>query len=520
VAGDTVEKAPPLVGGRYELEALIGKGGVGEVWRARHVALNSPVAIKFLQPASAQRESAKRRFTTEAQLTAQLKTPSAVQVFDFGITDEGQPYLVMELLEGETLGLRLQRLKRLGVADTARFLGQAARALQRAHQLGIVHRDFKPDNIVIYPDDEGKEQVKVLDFGVAKLVGALEDRGEQNPNQPVGETTSFTRTGAVLGTPLYMAPEQILDATHVDARADIWAFGVVAFECLTGRPPFTGGNLLELFARIQSGLHADPSFVEPSVPPTFDAWFNTACAPDPEKRFTNAMVAWRQLATALGLPGADSTPSLEPNATSGERRVVGTAPASGEQGDAPAIEARETMGELRGRTHGDSFASLQRISIDELPGLATHSRPSAPSPSVPAPQAVTKGKGVWWLAGFLLVAACSAVAAWRVVSLPASRFEPTPTHSIATADLPAPSTVPSASTAAALAAGAPMEAPSVSATPAAPPVDTSLPASAHPSPPTPPAVPSSSTPRPRRPASSPPAAPRPAATPADPGSYR
>ncbi|MGH7295484.1 MAG: serine/threonine-protein kinase, partial [Polyangiaceae bacterium] len=178
MSGDPVQQSSHLVGGRYELEALIGKGGVGEVWRARHVALNSRVAIKFLQPASAQKESAKRRFTTEAQVTAQLKTPSAVQVFDFGVTDDGQPYLVMELLEGETLGLRLQRLKRLGVVETARILAQAARALQRAHQLGIVHRDFKPDNIVIYTDDEGREQVKVLDFGVAKLVGALEDQGE------------------------------------------------------------------------------------------------------------------------------------------------------------------------------------------------------------------------------------------------------------------------------------------------------------------------------------------------------
>src|SRR5262249_21376696 len=137
-----------LVGGRYELEELLGQGGMGEVWRARHVALNSHVAIKFLQGASAHRESTRKRFLTEAQVTAQLKTRYAVQVFDFGITDEGQPYLVMELLDGETLGKRLAKHTFLPIPTTVQFLTQAARALDRAHALGIVHRDFKPENVV------------------------------------------------------------------------------------------------------------------------------------------------------------------------------------------------------------------------------------------------------------------------------------------------------------------------------------------------------------------------------------
>ena len=308
-----VASGPRLVGGRYELEALIGKGGVGEVWRARHVALNSHVAIKFLQLASVEKASSQRRFTTEARVTAQLKSPNAVQVFDFGLTEDGQPYLVMELLEGETLGTRLARSKRLGVAETGRLLGQAVKALQRAHQIGIVHRDFKPDNVIICVDDEGRDHVKVLDFGVAKLVGAL-DEGAGAAHVP-GATTvaSFTKTGTVLGTPLYMAPEQIRDSTAVDLRVDIWALGVVAFECLTGRPPFTGATLPELFERIQTGLHPSASFVEPSIPATFDAWFDKACALDPARRFPSAALAYKQLSEAI-----EASPS-------GPERVVAAA---------------------------------------------------------------------------------------------------------------------------------------------------------------------------------------------------
>src|SRR5215472_9520595 len=142
------------IGGRYWLESLIGEGGMGEVWRVRHHVLNTTVAIKFLQAASASSESTRRRFLTEAQVTANLKTRHAVQVFDFGVTDQGQPYLVMELLEGETLGERLEREGTLSPSDTVHVLKQVARALDRAHGLGIVHRDLKPENIMIVVDPE------------------------------------------------------------------------------------------------------------------------------------------------------------------------------------------------------------------------------------------------------------------------------------------------------------------------------------------------------------------------------
>jgi serine/threonine-protein kinase len=317
---------------------------MAEVWRARHVALNSSVAIKFLRGASAHASSTRKRFTKEAQVTAQLKTRHAVQVFDFGITDEGLPYLVMELLDGETLGHRIARQKTIPVETTVRFLSQAARALDRAHALGIVHRDFKPDNIVVTFDEEGKEYIKVLDFGVAKLLRDLEPESAEPPRSepptanPAETLSAFTRTGALLGTPYYMAPEQILNAPDLDLRADIWAFGVVAFECLTGEQPFVGKNLVDLFARINSGDHRPAQKMNPALPASFEEWFEIACATSPAKRFGSAKEAAQALAVALEQstsPRISSAPSI------GAQRVV-LGPADGSGSHAMTVETDGT----------------------------------------------------------------------------------------------------------------------------------------------------------------------------------
>jgi serine/threonine-protein kinase len=370
------------IGDRYELEELIGRGGIGEVWRARHVTLNSWVAVKFLQLHKSEHKRRStgtavkiRRFAAEAQIMAQLKTPHAVQVHDFGVTDWDQPYLVMELLEGETLGRRLERVKRLGAHDTVHLLGQAARALHRAHQLGIVHRDFKPDNVVVCTDDEGRDYVKVLDFGVAKIVGELESVTDAVPAaDPSFALPSLTRTGSTLGTPLYMAPEQVRNAAEVDARADLWAFGVVAFECLTGRPPFSGTSLEELFDRILHGLHPSAHFLEDSVPESFDAWLDVACAVNPAKRFMNASVAWKQLAVALNVSGGDLSFS------SGERPISVLSSRGAEGGtfdDDATLKEDMTLKRVIGRSSTGRFASMRRVP----PTSVVETSPPAPSPS-------------------------------------------------------------------------------------------------------------------------------------------
>jgi serine/threonine protein kinase len=347
VPGGDVATAP-LIGGRYELETMLGRGGAGEVWRARHVTLESHVAIKFLHGASSDSESMRKRFLTEARVAAQLKTRYAVHVYDFGITEDGRPYLVMELLDGETLGHRLRRQTSLPVPVTARFMSQAARALDRAHALGIVHRDFKPENIVIVSDEDGKESIKVLDFGVAKLVRDLVSEGPTaalDAGAEVGAVaslTSFTRTGSLLGTPCYMAPEQILNAPDLDLHADIWALGVVAFECLTGALPFVGENMVDLFARIQCGMHALARVLNPELPRRFEEWFDTACAIDPARRFASATRAAEKLAEALGESPATARPSSgsEPVLRAGElidtpARMAPTVLEVPEKGEAP-----------------------------------------------------------------------------------------------------------------------------------------------------------------------------------------
>ncbi len=363
--------AAPLIGGRYQLEMLLGRGGAGEVWRARHVTLESHVAIKFLHGASADSESMRKRFLTEAKVAAQLKTRYAVHVYDFGITDEGRPYLVMELLEGETLGRRLKHTKGISAALTARFVAQAARALERAHALGIVHRDLKPENIVIVADEDGKESIKVLDFGVAKLVRALAGEvppssTDAPPDVPVGSLTSFTRTGSILGTPCYMPPEQILNSPDLDLRADIWALGVVAFECLTGTIPFKGETMVDLFARIQCGLHLDARAINPSLPEAFEPWFGTACAIDPAKRFATAKAAAEGLAVALGLDEPMSGTSL---ASSGER------PAASASSSERAVRLAQTVLETPSPSHSSVPSPPSRPSAPVPP-----SRRSAPIP--------------------------------------------------------------------------------------------------------------------------------------------
>ncbi len=299
-----------LIGGRYALEKIIGEGATGEVWRARHTALQSLVAIKFLHGSAAFRESTRKRFLKEAQVAARLNTRHAVQVFDFGVTEQGRPYLIMELLAGETLARRLVRLRRLTPAQTGHILKLASRALERAHALGIVHRDFKPENIFLSEDEDGAVDVKVVDFGVAKLVGDLEDDRDQDA-EPISQPalpalTSFTRTGATVGTPSYMSPEQALARPGIGPAADIWAMGVVAYECLTGVRPFRAPTIEALFQRIAKRSCAPAHDMCPDVPVEFDDWFRTACEPDPNKRFPDAAVAAAALLEALG---------IQPNAT-------------------------------------------------------------------------------------------------------------------------------------------------------------------------------------------------------------
>ena len=278
-----------VIGGRYELIALAGEGGMAQVWEARHLALGMPVAVKLLHPRMIAKQSSRERFLTEAKVMAALQTRHAIRVFDFGITPDGQPYLVMELVDGETLGQRLSREGTLSPAAACKILSQAARGLERAHALGIVHRDFKPDNVMLARDEDGELCAKVGDFGVAKLSSS--SRWELPREAPPNEFA---------GTPVYMSPEQLVHGREATAASDVWSFGVVAYEVMTGKMPFRARDLHALGRRVAAGEHRPPSSRRRSLPRAFDSWFARACHVDPAERFPSIGEAARALAASLG----------------------------------------------------------------------------------------------------------------------------------------------------------------------------------------------------------------------------
>jgi serine/threonine-protein kinase len=223
--------------GNYNVVSKIGEGGMGAVYLARHVTLGRPAAIKVLHPSLSSNQDMVSRFFNEARAATAVRNPGIVEVFDFGVLEDRSAYIVMEYLEGENLGARIRR-GRMSVPATMTIVRAISRALQAAHEQGIVHRDLKPDNVFLVPDPElpSGERVKLLDFGIAKLA-------------PISGEVSQTRTGMVMGTPTYMAPEQCRGAGSVDHRADLYALGCVAYQMLTGQPPFVSDGAGDLIAR-------------------------------------------------------------------------------------------------------------------------------------------------------------------------------------------------------------------------------------------------------------------------------
>jgi serine/threonine protein kinase len=278
-----------VLASKYRLISLLGRGGMGSVWRAEHLDLRAPVAVKLLDPVIAASSEGLTRFHREARAAAALRSPHVVQIFDRGIDEStGQPYIVMELMEGESLAARIVRKVRLSAGETSRVITHIARALARAHDAGIVHRDLKPDNVFLVRNED-EEIAKVLDFGIAKTAA-----------YSIGQEGG-TRTGAVMGTPYYMSPEQISGSKAVDYRADLWALGVIACECLTGRRPFEADSIGGLALKICAEPMPRPSALGP-VPRDFDAWFERAASRDPAGRFQSAREAADELRRSCESP--------------------------------------------------------------------------------------------------------------------------------------------------------------------------------------------------------------------------
>jgi serine/threonine-protein kinase len=286
----TAVSAGTLLAGKYRLERVIGRGGMGSVWRAEHLGLSAPVAVKVLNLTEiAPTPEALQRFHREARAAASVRSPHVVQVLDHGVDETSNaPYIVMELLEGESLAVRLRRVGRISPEETMLILTHVARALARAHEAGIVHRDLKPDNVFLVQNEE-EVVAKVVDFGIAKT-------------QVFGlDAEAATRTGAVMGTAYYMSPEQISGSRNLDLRTDLWAFAVMACECLTGQRPFVADSIGGLTLVICLEPVRLPSSLAP-VPAGFDAWFLRAVNRDPKQRFDSAREAAEALRLALAIP--------------------------------------------------------------------------------------------------------------------------------------------------------------------------------------------------------------------------
>jgi eukaryotic-like serine/threonine-protein kinase len=236
-----VLEAGTIVAERYRLDRLLGQGGMGVVWAATHVVTRRTVAMKFVRASLHEKAELRRRLLREAHAAATVRHPNVVEILDVFALDPDTPVIVMTLLHGETLGQRLAREQPLSIADTAKILLPAISAIGTAHARGIIHRDLKPDNI--YLSHEGDDTaVKVLDFGIAKLLGSAASRHD----------SMATQTGSTLGTPSYMAPEQAVGEKDVDHRADVWALGVIAYECLSGVRPIEGENAGQVIMRLMT----------------------------------------------------------------------------------------------------------------------------------------------------------------------------------------------------------------------------------------------------------------------------
>ena len=308
----------------------LGAGGMGAVWLAEHLGLKTRVVVKFMLGGLDSSPNAKARFEREAEAAAKVKSPHVVQMLDHGVADDGTPFIVMEHLEGHDLGKELSERGAMSPQDVVLIITQVAKALSKVHAAGLLHRDIKPDNIFLVTGED-ERFAKLLDFGIAK---------SHNPEEDDSSLDGQTKTGQVVGTPFYMSPEQVTAQKVIDARSDLWALGVVAFEALTGRRPFDGPSFGALAVKIATGTPPKPTEVSPSLPPSVDAWFAKACARDPAVRFKSAKELAEGLRAAFeGVvslpPSMSDSGSRGLSGSSGSRDASGSGPRSLDSGSGP-----------------------------------------------------------------------------------------------------------------------------------------------------------------------------------------
>lgn len=300
-SGRVVSLAPgQVLGDRYRVEEELGTGGMGVVCRATHLGLGTPVAIKLIRPDFAENEEFVRRFLNEARRAALLRSERIAHVHDVGQLETGEPFLVMELLEGVELGRYLEEHDPLSEVDAISIALQIAEGLEAAHRCGIVHRDVKPANTFLVRRPDGRFSVKILDFGISK--------------QLAESTTTITDAGQSLGSPWYMSPEQMMDASRVDERSDLWSLGVVLFEMLAGRRPFDGVTLPEVCAKVLTSPAPLLSVLRPEIDPELEAIVARCLEKEPAHRYPDMASLGAALRDCLARHAVPAEASVEPSA--------------------------------------------------------------------------------------------------------------------------------------------------------------------------------------------------------------
>jgi serine/threonine-protein kinase len=299
-----------LLEGKYRLIRKLGEGGMGEVFEARNELIGKRVAIKFLYRTEAEDELAIARFIQEARAAAAIGHRSIIDIYDTGKTSEGHPFLVMEFLRGEDLGQVLEREVKLDISPVTYLASKVLSALDATHAEGIVHRDIKPDNIFLLEGRQDLPEVKLLDFGVSKMV------------DPTRVDHKLTRSGVLIGSPMYMAPEQVVDGGSIDNRVDLYAMGIILHECLTGRMPFIAQSIPSLMYKIIHESPVSPREHNPLIPRELEVLILRAMAKDRDERFQTAQEMLGALAVFVDEPirGRISFPERVPFAWSSSER--------------------------------------------------------------------------------------------------------------------------------------------------------------------------------------------------------
>ena len=278
--------AGELIQSRYRLQRLLGSGASGSVWAARNELIDRDVALKIMRPDVAEDAVALQRFFNEAKASGRVRSPSIVEILDLGQAEDGSPFLVFELLEGEGLDEKLRREGTVAPEMLMEMLVGVARALELSHAQGIIHRDLKPANIFVTRGHNGQPIAKILDFGISKMFDT-------------GHNFTLTRTGTVVGSPAYMSPEQAAGKDDIDGRADVWSLGVVMYEALTGTLPHQAANYNQLMVRILTQDCDSVTTRKPDLPPSVSAIVDACLKRERDARTSNAGTLASQMEGAL-----------------------------------------------------------------------------------------------------------------------------------------------------------------------------------------------------------------------------